>query len=204
MSRAGGDDMNFSVVSNGKLTTLYTFCSLSNCADGTGPYAPLIQASDGNFYGTTGYGGANGGGTIFEITQAGTLTTLYSFCAQSNCADGRAPVAALVQNTNGTFYGTSYLGGTSNDGTVFSLAAGLAPFVETQPGRGKVGQNVEILGTNLTGSTSVTFNGTPAAFTVESGSYIKTTVPAGATTGKVEVVTPSGTLSSNVPFRVAP
>jgi len=50
----------------------------------------------------------------------------------------------------------------------------------------------------------VTFNGTPATFTVEFSSYIKTTVPAGATTGTVQVVTPGGTLSSNVPFRVAP
>ena len=61
-----------------------------------------------------------------------------------------------------------------------------------------------MLGTNLTGATSVTFNGTPATFTVEAGSAIKATVPAGATTGTVQVVTPSGTLSSNVPFTVAP
>jgi uncharacterized protein (TIGR03437 family) len=87
-------------------------------------------------------------------------------------------------------------------GTVFSLSLGLGPFVETQPTSGKAGAAVKILGTNLTGATSVTFNGTPAAFTVESATQISTTVPAGATTGKVEVITPEGTLSSNVPFRV--
>ena len=64
--------------------------------------------------------------------------------------------------------------------------------------------NVTILGTRLTGATSVTFNGTPAAFTVESGSFIKTKVPVGATTGTVQVLTPNGTLSSNVKFRVVP
>jgi uncharacterized protein (TIGR03437 family) len=63
---------------------------------------------------------------------------------------------------------------------------------------------VKILGTNLTGATSVTFNGTAALFTVSASSLITTTVPAGATTGEVQVVTPRRTLSSNVPFRVLP
>ena len=63
---------------------------------------------------------------------------------------------------------------------------------------------VEILGTDLTGATSVTFNGTAAVFTVKSASEITTTVPTGATTGKVQVMTSGGTLLSNVPFRVLP
>jgi hypothetical protein len=96
-------------------------------------------------------------------------------------------------------------GGANNDGTVFSLSVGLGPFVETRPRSGEVGTVVEILGTDLTGATSVSFNGTAATFTVNlSGSAISTTVPALATTGTVEVVTPSRTLSSNVPFRVLP
>jgi uncharacterized protein (TIGR03437 family) len=74
--------------------------------------------------------------------------------------------------------------------------------VETQPGSGRVGARIKILGTSLSGATSVTFNGTAATFTVESGSLIRATVPAGATTGTVQVVTPGGTLKSNVPFRV--
>jgi uncharacterized protein (TIGR03437 family) len=69
---------------------------------------------------------------------------------------------------------------------------------------GKVGTGVKILGTNLTGATSVTFNGTPASINFNSSSLIKTTVPSGATTGTVKVVTPHGTLSSNVVFRVRP
>jgi hypothetical protein len=93
-------------------------------------------------------------------------------------------------------------GGPNNDGTVFRLSVGLGPFVETQTTSGKVGAAVKILGTDLTGATSVSFNGTAAAFKVVSSSEITTTVPAGATTGTVRVVTPSGTLSSNVPFRV--
>jgi uncharacterized protein (TIGR03437 family) len=74
--------------------------------------------------------------------------------------------------------------------------------VETLPTSGKVGAAVKILGTGLTGATSVTFNGTAAIFKVVSSSEITTTVPAGATSGKVQVKTPSRTLSSNVAFRV--
>ena len=79
---------------------------------------------------------------------------------------------------------------------------GLAPFVETQPTSGKVGAPVTILGTNLIGSTSVTFNGTAATFNVVSASEITTNVPAGATTGIVQVITPGGTLTSNADFQV--
>jgi len=85
---------------------------------------------------------------------------------------------------------------------VFSLSLGLGPFVETQTTSGNVGAPVKILGTNLTGATSVSFNNTPAMFKVVSSSEIATTVPTGATSGTVQVVTPSGTLSSNVLFRV--
>jgi uncharacterized repeat protein (TIGR03803 family) len=148
---------------------------------------------------------SNGCGTIFSITRSGTLTTLYNFCSQggSNCTDGYGLQAALVQDTNGTFYGTTVFGGANDDGTVFSLSVGLGPFVKTQPTSGAVGATVIILGTNLTGSTSVTFNSTPQpTFTVVSASEMTTTVPAGATTGTVQVVTPGGTLSSNVPFTV--
>jgi uncharacterized protein (TIGR03437 family) len=60
------------------------------------------------------------------------------------------------------------------------------------------------LSTDLTGATSVTFNGTAAVFKVASPTLVTTTVPTGATSGKIQVVTPSGTLSSNVPFRVLP
>jgi len=194
----------FEITPSGTLTTLYSFCLRVNCADGDYPAAALIQGSDGNFYGTTYNGGANRAGTVFKIAPTGRLTTLHSFCLQINCADGAQPSDNLVQDTNGTFYGTTYVGGANSLGTVFSLAIGLGPFVETVPISGKVGRAVIILGTDLSGATSISFNGTPATFTVESSASIKATVPAGATTGIVHVVTPSGTLSSNVPFRVAP
>jgi hypothetical protein len=109
----------------------------------------------------------------------------------------------LFQHTNGNFYGTVSKGGNlTNAGTAFSLSTGLAPFVTTVPGFAAAGAAVQILGTNLTGATSVSFNGKAAAFNVVSSSEITTTVPAGATTGPLQVVTPGGKLSSNVSFTV--
>ncbi len=191
------------------LTTLYVFCSQPNCADGSSPFGALVEGTDGNFYGTTWGGGAGPdvltAGTVFQFSPAEVLTTLYSFCTQSGCPDGFNPEGALVQSTNGNFYGTTCdgaCGGTSGDGTVFELSMGLHPFVRTVPIAGEVGEQVRILGTNLTGATSVTFNGTAATFTVSASTVITATVPGGATTGKVKVVVPQGTLVSNVAFQV--
>lgn len=197
----GGANANngtvFQITPAGKLKTLYSFCAQSGCTDGQGPAAGVIQASDGNLYGTTTSGGI-GYGTIFEITTTGTLTTLYSL----NDPDGAEPYGGLVQATNGTFYGTTFIDGAYGYGTVYSLSTGLGAFVETLPGSGKVGAAVKILGSNLTGATSVSFNGVAAVFKAVSSSEITTTVPSGATTGPVTVSTPSGTFSSNVSFRV--
>lgn len=275
----GGCGTIFEITPAGKLTTLYRFCSLSNCADGMNPDGGLVQGSNGNFYGTTKWGGANacylvsidyGCGTVFEITPQGELTTLYSFCSQANCTDGIYPSSTLVlatdgnfygttfaggvadcipgfgdwcgtvfkitpsgelttlhifdgtdggwptgliQHTNGTFYGAAAIGGANTCklgkydqgcGTFFSLSTGLGPFVKVLPDFGKTGATIKILGSELTGTTSVTFNGTPATFAVKSSTLIEAEVPDGATTGTTEVTTPSGTLSSNVAFQVLP
>jgi uncharacterized repeat protein (TIGR02543 family) len=111
----------FKITPAGNLTTLYSFCSLSGCADGDGPYAGLVQGTDGNFYGTTSAGGTSGGGTVFNITPAGNLTTLYTFCSLSGCTDGLEPFAGLVQGTDGNFYGTTIGGGPNDGGTVFNI-----------------------------------------------------------------------------------
>lgn len=206
----------FKITSTGP-SVIYSFCSLANCADGQEPTSGLIQGSDGNFYGTTELGGnpacISGCGTMFQITPAGELTTLYDFCSLSGCADGEYPTAILTQHTNGLFYGTTEAGGdlscNSNDspsgcGTIFSLGTGLAPFVSANPAFGKVGRTVWILGDSLTGTSGVTFNGIGTTFTVVSDTLIKAAVPTGATTGTIQVTTPSGTLSSNVAFQVLP
>jgi uncharacterized repeat protein (TIGR03803 family) len=116
----------FKITPGGTLTTLYSFCAQHGCADGGNPYAGLVQASDGNFYGTTFGRGVNGYGTVFKITPAGALTSLYSFCSQMNCADGEYPQAGLVQATDGNFYGTTPEGGGGvyhQGGTVFKITS---------------------------------------------------------------------------------
>ncbi len=198
----------FKLTPAGKLTTMYSFCAQSNCTDGMFP-AGLIEATDGNFYGTTSGGGANlpncpglltTCGTVFKITPTGQLTTLYTFIGP----DGAGPEAGLIQSTDGNFYGTTAWGGTYNSGTAFRISMGLAPFVRLQITSGKVGQARIILGQGLTGTTNVSFNGVPASFTVYSDTALLAKVPAGATTGSVTVTTPSGTLTSNVAFQVIP
>lgn len=186
----------FQITPNGVLTTIYSFCAEADCADGFGPTGGLIVGSEGGLYGTT-QGGGTGDGTIFKITPAGSLTTLYSF----RNSDGKSP-SPLMQDTDGNFYGTLGMGGSQQLGMIFRFSTGLRPFVKTLQTSGKEGSSVIILGTSLTDATSVSFNGTAASFTVVSATEITATIPAGATTGKIQVGTPTGSLVSNIPFRV--
>jgi uncharacterized repeat protein (TIGR03803 family) len=202
---AHGDGTIFRITPGGAFTTLHAFTGYPN--DGANPIGGLMQATDGNFYGTTPSGGAHFlGGTIFQMTPNGTVTTLYSFCALTNCDDGASPYDVLLQATDGNIYGTASMGGVGCNGgfcgTVFKLSLGLGQFVSIQPTSGAVGTPVTIQGMNLSGATSVKFNGTAANFTVVSSGQITTTVPARATTGTVQVTTPSGMLNSHPDFRV--
>jgi uncharacterized repeat protein (TIGR03803 family) len=197
---ANGYGTLFEITPAGTFTTLHSF----NGTDGSLPLGTLLEATDGNLYGTT-QNQQNGHGTIFQITLAGMLTILHTF----DGTDGDAPQSGLVQGTDGILYGATYGGGVGichpappGCGTVYGLSMGLGPFVATVPTSGSVGRRVRILGTNLTGASSVTFKGKTAAFTVVSPTEITTAVPTGATTGTVQVTTPTGTLSSNVVFRV--
>ncbi len=94
-------------------TVLYPFASGYQSPRG------LVQASDGNFYGTEGPGGANGLGSVFKVTPAGTLTTIHSFSG----SDGENPYGTLVQGTDGSFYGTTYKGGAGGIGTIFRITS---------------------------------------------------------------------------------
>ena len=308
----------FRMSPGGEITEVYSFCSSTACADGGGPFLPPVQATDGNFYGTTAGGGADNGGVIYQLTPSGAYEVLYNFCDPTtpNCPDGSYlptiaqgadgnlygttetggtynngvvfrltsagdytvlhsflsgqsgfpvpplmlasdgnlygttgggtswswgpatlgsifqisksgtykqlpffkagrdgydPFDSLFQATDGDFYGTTGYGGLSGNtnqlgftgfGTVFRFSNSLHPLVETVPVGGKPGHSVLVLGNRLTGTTSVTFNGIPANFTVESDTYIKATVPTGATSGAVSVTTPDGTLNSSPQFVV--
>jgi uncharacterized repeat protein (TIGR03803 family) len=124
----GGGNANyggtvFKITPSGTLTTLHSFGS----GDGSGASAGLIQATDGNFYGTTSGFGVSNLGTVFKITPSGTLTTLHTF----DGTDGILPYSTLVEGKNGDLYGTTKYGASTacseGCGTVFSLSAGLAP-----------------------------------------------------------------------------
>jgi uncharacterized repeat protein (TIGR03803 family) len=121
-----GSGTAFTITPSGMLTTLYSFGKQDNCPDGAYPQAGLVQDANGNFYGTTSDGGGYrcGGihcGTIFKITPGGTLTRLHSF----DYTDGYFPVAGLVQDADGNFYGTTAEGGNSSCpngcGTIFKI-----------------------------------------------------------------------------------
>ena len=103
----------FRIDTSGVLTTLHRFSG----TDGGYPTAGLVNGSDGNFYGTTSLGGANGYGTVFRINSVGSLTTLHHFTG----SDGANPSAGLVQGSDGRLYGTTRAGGPYNGGVVFGL-----------------------------------------------------------------------------------
>jgi uncharacterized repeat protein (TIGR03803 family) len=197
----------FKITLQGEHTTLYNFCSQPNCSDGLYPFtANLIQATDGKFYGADDGGGTSGSGTVFVTNALGKLRKLHDFCVpfSNTCSDGLDPHAGVFQATNGVFYGTAPAGGSYDIGTLFSLSTGLSPFVTFLRNSGKVGQTAQILGQGFTGATGVSFNGTPASFTLESDAYLTASVPPGATTGSIAVAEPAGTLTSNKIFRVIP
>jgi uncharacterized repeat protein (TIGR03803 family) len=98
------------------LSALYSFTGGS---DGANPAAGLVLGTDGNFYGTAEYGGANGSGTVFKITSGGVLTLVYTFTGGD---DGAYPNSALVQGTDGNFYGTTSSGGAYGNGAIFRLS----------------------------------------------------------------------------------
>jgi len=143
------------------------------------PSAALVQGGDGNFYGTTTYGGTNGLGTAFQVTPAGALTTLVSF----NGTNGSYPYAGLVQGSDGNFYGTTCYGGAGDLGTVFQMTpAGML-------------------------TTLVSFSGTngsyPYAGLVQGsdGNFYGTTLGGGARgIGTIFQMTPAGALTTLVSF----
>jgi uncharacterized repeat protein (TIGR03803 family) len=102
----------FKITPTGTETVLW---SLGSGSDGSYPYGSLVQGSDGNFYGMTDYGGANGAGTIIQITPSGTETVLWSFGAGS---DASHPVGNLIFGPDGTMYGYSPDGGANSLGAV--------------------------------------------------------------------------------------
>jgi hypothetical protein len=184
---------------NGKYKTIYEFPN-----EQLGIPETLVEASDGMLYGTTQgeyYHGLNS--SVFRVDPStGQFQTIYKFTpgiAECGCI--------LIQGTDGKIYGVDGNGGTYGGGTVFVMDLGLPkplPHVGTiNPQAGSVGQQVLLFGAGMLGTTSVSFNGTPATtFTVPSGQGIWATVPTGATTGPITVTTPNGSFTTKNSFTV--
>ena len=122
---AGGNDggIVFRITLAGYETVLHSFDLMSySSTDGSTPQSSLIQGSDGNLYGTTGFGGINGEGTIYRISLSGTETVLLSFDGEH----GASPQASLIEAPNGDLYGITTEGGAANQGVVFKLTGAIA------------------------------------------------------------------------------
>jgi uncharacterized repeat protein (TIGR03803 family) len=140
---------------SGTFSSLHSFTFAAQ--DGNDPRGALVLGSDGNFYGTTEFGGAGGGhGTTYRMTPSGAVTVLHAFTG----FDGDAPLAGLTLARDGRFYGTTSTLGQNGSGTIFSMTAAGAVTVQRalsssdgSPGEAKLLQASDgaIYGANLTG-----------------------------------------------------
>lgn len=187
----------FELTLDGQFTTIYSFKNYL-----TGIPSWLMQASDGNLYGSA-FGQVQLGGqsSLFKISSGGTFQTIHNMNRfnQGQC------LCIFMQGSDGKFYGSARNGGPGNIGSAWTYDLGLPkpqPGVHAAyPAAGTVGTKVLLAGRNLLGATAVTFNGVPAAdFGSVSVNYIYAQVPAGATTGPVIVTTPNG--AADVSFTV--
>jgi uncharacterized repeat protein (TIGR03803 family) len=162
-------------------------------------FAGLIAGSDGNLYGATIWGGTAGYGVIFRMTTGGAYTVLHNF----NALRGDGAYSTPMQHTNGQIFGMTERGGANLKGVIYSFDDALPAFIQLVSPAGAVGHKLGILGNGLAGTTGVTFNGSPASFSVVSDTYIAATIPSGET-GFVTVTTSAGKFLSNKIFKVTP
>ena len=196
----------FRITTKGVFTKLWEFNAQNPSVNGIAPYGGLVQATDGNLYGTTIQGGAANAGTILQVTLGGTITQLFSLDSVTN---GAAPRSVPLQASDGTLYlTTSTTTNGTDEGNVLQVVSGLAAplpaITKFTPAKGKVGTKVTVAGNNFVGTTAVLFNGTSATFTVKSATTLIATVPAGAISGQITVTNAGGSAVSAKSFTVVP
>jgi uncharacterized repeat protein (TIGR03803 family) len=225
---ANGDGTIFEITAGGALTTLHNF----NGADGANPNAALLQGTGGTFYGTTYAGGTSGDGTVFSLSTG--LGAFVSFVPAARPVGGVVGIFGQgFTDTTAVYFGAAasfhvesdtYLTATVPAGAdtgpiivvegpavgaviltsnkIFRVTPQISSF---SPPSGSAGATVVITGDSLAGATEVVFEcGKQATFTVDSDTQITATVPAGAMTGSINVVTPGGHVSSPTVFTVTP
>ena len=183
----------FELKTTGELTTFVEFAGNGPVNNGSTPIAALVQGQDGNYYGSTVYGGASeeldmpasGHGTIFRMTPSGVLTTLVSFTGSEGTNRGSAPAADLLRDNDGNFIGATQSGGAYGRGTVFKMSPSggmttLVDFSFTSPNRGRVpnalisGNDGNFYGTTREGGIGGIGNGT--VFRMTPGGILTTLV----------------------------
>ena len=200
---ANNQGVAFKVTPGGTYTLLHSFNSATDM--GAYPILPLTLVTDGNFYGvaTDCIGGGCSPADLFEITSKSVFTDIFNFPVLGG-NNNSVPLSPLLLSTTGTFYATTYEGG-SGLGSFYSLANGQSAFVALQQTSAKEGSQINILGQGFSSSSVVKFGGVAATRATLTGStFIQATVPAGALTGKITVTTGATTLSSLVTFKVTP
>jgi uncharacterized repeat protein (TIGR03803 family) len=198
----GDGGVVFRLTTAGAYKILHTF-STSGAADGRTAYSGVVQGSDKFLYGVASAAGPGGLGTLFKVSTTGTgFAVVHSFAT----ATGDTPLTALLAHTNGKLYGQTSHGGTHTPyGVVYSLDAGLAPFVNPVVlHSAKVGATVEILGQGFTTATGVLFGAGTGTFTATSNTYMTAKPVAGALTGQITVKEPSGNLLTPLKFKIIP
>lgn len=210
----------FKVTASGIFTNLHTFVGFNKFAEGFRLTAGLVQASDGNFYGTTSGGGlgnfiSTGCGVLFKITPTGVYSVLHAF---DGFADGCISVTqssgqSLSVHTNGKIYGTAKGGGSTSSntaGTLFELDIGARPFVRPQVLVAKVGEKVLLYGDFSGTITSVKFGGVNAVsfardpIPSNSNNTLIVTIPVGAKTGAITVVKGAVSITGLKTFNILP
>lgn len=187
----------------GALDILYVFSSIGD--GGANPYGTLVQAANGNLYGTAAANGANADGTVFRITTSGVLTTLHSF----DGTDGANPEAGLVLGSDGNFYGTTNAGGTNSEGTIFKITSAgtlktLHDFDGTD-GRNPCGGLMQatsgtFYGTTYEGGTGSDTDGTAFSLSTGLAAFVETQTPSGAVGASIVILGSDLTGASAVTF----
>ena len=185
----------FKATTGGTLAVLHNF---SRTSGGVSPVGGLVLGTDGSLYGSTA-SGSNSDGVLFKITKSGAYTQLFAL----NGTDGADIVGTAMQHTNGKIYGIASTGGAYGGGVLYSLDAGMQPFIALLTNAGEIGTSVGVLGQGLKTTKSVSFNGTSAGFKVISNNYLTAEVPSGAITGFLTVTTTTTKFKSNKEFIVS-
>lgn len=197
----GGGGVVFKMTTGGSYKVLVNFNTTTKTG-GTKPYSGVVLGSDKYLYGVTSTGGANGQGVLFKVSTTGSgFKVLHDFATVT----GDTPYSTPLLHTSGTIYGMAFHGGAHTAyGTVYSLDAGLSPFVAPVVRRSaKVGTSIGVIGQGFHSATGVLFGAGAGTYTVSNDTYLTAKIVAGATTGPITVEEPSGNLLSPLNFRVS-